>query len=255
MAYEYTKLSEVEILESPSSPNILVEDNGEIVRVPSSNLTTSAAQVQADWNETDSDSPAFILNKPDLSSSGGSDSGVETIKYYYAGQSDIITVYADADHTTILDSGNLYNNFISGKRVILIGESSTSDVLSVRYYQTTFSYHVYATMYQPHKSRILDLDLGSTDIPLGQISTGEVDTNTVIYTGDSSGSCSFNGHSQINLSDLVENINNNSRILINYSDTNTTCSVIATYTLSSGTSASMVLLEPGTTNLKTVTTE
>lgn len=63
MAYDFTKLSEVPVAESVTDNcNILVEDNGEIKRTAQSNI--SASQVQANWNEDDASSPAFIMNKP-----------------------------------------------------------------------------------------------------------------------------------------------------------------------------------------------
>lgn len=63
MAYDFAKLSEVPVAESiTDNCNILVEDNGEIKRTAQSNI--SASQVQANWNEDDETSPAFIMNKP-----------------------------------------------------------------------------------------------------------------------------------------------------------------------------------------------
>lgn len=60
----FTKLSEVPILEEELSTDahILIENNNEIVRIPESKIKGS--NMQADWNETDEDSPAFIMNKP-----------------------------------------------------------------------------------------------------------------------------------------------------------------------------------------------
>lgn len=63
MAYDFAKLSEVPVAESVTDNcNILVEDSGEIKRTAQSNI--SASQVQANWNEDDETSPAFIMNKP-----------------------------------------------------------------------------------------------------------------------------------------------------------------------------------------------
>lgn len=58
----FTKLSEVPILEEELSTDahVLIENNNEIVRIPESKISNT----QADWNETDEDSPAFIMNKP-----------------------------------------------------------------------------------------------------------------------------------------------------------------------------------------------
>lgn len=69
MAYNYKKLADVNLVESAVEPNILIEDSGDIKKISAPNLVTT--QVKADWEETDPNSPAFILNKPDLSQTGG----------------------------------------------------------------------------------------------------------------------------------------------------------------------------------------
>ena len=69
MAIQTTKLSEVEVIESPVNPNFIIEDEGEIKRIPPETITPS--QVQADWDETDTSSPAYILNKPESLCGGG----------------------------------------------------------------------------------------------------------------------------------------------------------------------------------------
>ena len=69
MAYSYKKLADVNLVESAVEPNILIEDSGDIKKISASNL--GAKQTRADWEETDPNSLAFILNKPDLSQAGG----------------------------------------------------------------------------------------------------------------------------------------------------------------------------------------
>ena len=69
MAYNYKKLADVNLVESAVKPNILIEDSGDIKKISAPNLVTT--QVKADWEETDPNSAAFILNKPDLSQTGG----------------------------------------------------------------------------------------------------------------------------------------------------------------------------------------
>ncbi len=64
MAYSYKKLADVALAESAVEPNILIEDSGDIKKISASNL--GAKQTRADWEETDPNSFAFILNKPDL---------------------------------------------------------------------------------------------------------------------------------------------------------------------------------------------
>ena len=77
MAYTYKKLTDVALVESAKAPNILIEDDGDIKKISSSNLVTP--QTKADWDETDPNSFAFILNKPDLSQAGGANVVTYTI--------------------------------------------------------------------------------------------------------------------------------------------------------------------------------
>ena len=77
MAYNYKKLTDVALVESAETPNILIEDDGDIKKISSSNLVTP--QTKADWEETNPNSAAFILNKPDLSQIGGANVVTYTI--------------------------------------------------------------------------------------------------------------------------------------------------------------------------------
>ena len=77
MAYNYKKLTDVALVESAETPNILIEDDGDIKKISSSNLVTP--QTKVDWEETDPNSAAFILNKPDLSQAGGANVVTYTI--------------------------------------------------------------------------------------------------------------------------------------------------------------------------------
>ena len=77
MAYNYKKLTDVTLVESAKMPNILIEDDGNIKKISSSNLVTQ--QTKADWEETDPNNAAFILNKPDLSQAGGANVVTYTI--------------------------------------------------------------------------------------------------------------------------------------------------------------------------------
>ena len=77
MAYNYKKLTDVALVESAETPNILIEDDGDIKKISSSNLVTP--QTKADWEETNPNSAAFILNKPDLSQAGGANVVTYTI--------------------------------------------------------------------------------------------------------------------------------------------------------------------------------
>lgn len=77
MAYTYKKLTDVALVESAEMPNLLIEEAGDIKKIPASNLVTT--QTKADWEETDPNSFAFILNKPDLSQVGGANVVTYTI--------------------------------------------------------------------------------------------------------------------------------------------------------------------------------
>ena len=77
MAYSYKKLADVTLVESAVEPNVLIEDSGDVKKIPASNLV--AKQTRADWEETDPNSLAFILNKPDLSQTGGANVVTYTI--------------------------------------------------------------------------------------------------------------------------------------------------------------------------------
>ena len=77
MAYTYKKLTDVDLVESATTPNLLIEEGGDIKKISASNLVTP--QTKADWEETDPNSAAFILNKPDLSQSGGANVVTYTI--------------------------------------------------------------------------------------------------------------------------------------------------------------------------------
>ena len=77
MAYTYKKLADVTLVESAAEPNILIEDSGDIKKISASNIATP--QTRADWEETDPNSFAFILNKPDLSQVGGANVVTYTI--------------------------------------------------------------------------------------------------------------------------------------------------------------------------------
>ena len=77
MAYNYKKLTDVALVESAEAPNLLIEEGGDIKKISASNLVTP--QTKADWEETDPNSAAFILNKPDLSQAGGANVVTYTI--------------------------------------------------------------------------------------------------------------------------------------------------------------------------------
>ena len=77
MAYTYTKLADVALVESAKTPNLLIEEGGDVKKISVSNIVTP--QTKADWDETNPNSAAFILNKPDLSQAGGANVVTYTI--------------------------------------------------------------------------------------------------------------------------------------------------------------------------------
>ena len=77
MAYSYKKLTDVALVETAETPNLLIEEGGDIKKISASNLVTP--QTKANWEETDPNSFAFILNKPDLSQVGGANVVTYTI--------------------------------------------------------------------------------------------------------------------------------------------------------------------------------
>lgn len=76
---EFKKLSEVPVTTNSSNAYILVEEDGEIKRLLSTNL--EVARVQADLSEEDPTQPSFVHGKEDFSGSGG---GAGVITYTYS---------------------------------------------------------------------------------------------------------------------------------------------------------------------------
>lgn len=125
MAIQTTKLSEVEVIGSPVNPNFIIEDEGEIKRIPPEAITPS--HVQADWEETDTSSPAYILNKPESLGGGGG----EVVQYYLdSGTLKEQITSAAASKAAIVNQWN------TGARIRIINglNSTTSgDVIGVSY--------------------------------------------------------------------------------------------------------------------------
>ena len=125
MAIQTTKLSEVEVIESPVNPNFIIEDEGEIKRISPETITPS--QVQADWDETDASSPAYILNKPEGLGGGG-----EVVQYYL--DSGILkeqVTSAAASKATIV------NQWDTGARIRIrnsLNGTISGDVIGISYY-------------------------------------------------------------------------------------------------------------------------
>ncbi len=124
MAIQTKKLSEVEVIESPVNPNFIIETEGEIKRIPPEAITPS--QVQADWEETDASSPAYILNKPESLGGGG-----EVVQYYLdSGSLKEQVTSAIASKATVVDQWN------TGARIRIrngLNSTTSGDVIGVSY--------------------------------------------------------------------------------------------------------------------------
>ena len=150
MAIQTTKLSEVEVIESPVNPNFIIEDEGEIKRIPPEAITP--AQVQADWEETDASSPAYILNKPESLGGGGG----EVVQYY-------------------LDSGRLLEEATSAlaSKATVVDQWNTGARIRIRNsFSGTISGDVIGVSYS----------LGSGDVILSYVSGGTTTISTVSVT-------------------------------------------------------------------------
>lgn len=117
MAYNFVKLNEVELTDSPYNPNFLVEDDGDIKRVPAEAIVV--AGVQSDWDEEDENSPAYILNKPE-------DFGGQTV--FYVDNSGSIVYEDDGSPVTPL---GLLEDFSNGNVKILNENSSGGSCYTV----------------------------------------------------------------------------------------------------------------------------
>lgn len=109
MAYEMKRLSEVPKIENVNSDaTVLIEQNGEVARAHKGKIGA-----QADWNETDETSPAFIMNKP---------IGASVDNFYYVSNSTYRGFVHGTDETGEQVSGQaLKDSFDSGNVVLLSG--------------------------------------------------------------------------------------------------------------------------------------
>lgn len=150
MAIQTKKLSEVEVIESAVNPNLIIEDEGEIKRIPPEAITPS--QVQADWEETDASSPAYILNKPESLGGGRG----EIVYYYLSG----VGLWEEA--TSVMASkATVVDQWNTGARIRIrnsLNGTISGDVIGVSY------------------------SLGSGDVTLSYVSGGSTTVSTVSVT-------------------------------------------------------------------------
>lgn len=122
---DYIKLSEVTLLETvDTEPNVLAEVDGEVVRIPASEV--SAPQVKADWDEEDPNSPAYILNKPEIPE--GSGGGVKVVCYTPESAG-----LFDTETGDMVTAQELVNEWNSGT-IIRIGVPEDSSAVMTVYY-------------------------------------------------------------------------------------------------------------------------
>ena len=150
MAIQTTKLSEVRVIESPVNPNFIIEDEGEIKRIPPEAITPS--QVQADWEETDTSSPAYILNKPESLGGGGG----EIVYYYLSG----VGLWEEAT-SVIASKATVVDQWNTGARIRIrnsLNGTISGDVIGISY------------------------SLGSGNVTLSYVSGGSTTVSTVSVT-------------------------------------------------------------------------
>lgn len=116
---KYTRLSEVDLVnEMSEDTNVLIEKDGEIKRVPKSEVGA-----QADWNEKNEASPAFILNKP--TSLGG-------YAYYAAYGSYIVKCEepvfpSNGISSSTVTASEFVEDFKSGPVMLLLGHDGLNE--------------------------------------------------------------------------------------------------------------------------------
>lgn len=124
MGYEFMRLADVpESAAAADNANVLIEQDGEIARVPKAKIGA-----QADWSETDETSPAFILNKPQGVGGGGVDN-------YYFVSNGTYTGFVHGTDTTG-EQVSLYalkNSFDAGNMVLLKGYNIWTSALMLGY--------------------------------------------------------------------------------------------------------------------------
>ena len=131
MAYTYKKLTDVELVDSAVEPNLLIEDGGDIKKISASNI--AVPQVKADWDETDINSPAFILNKP--TSIGGGANVVTYAMSYTIGSGTStphLTHGVESGHT-VVTAQEVVDAWDSGSILRINDIDEVGSVLSINY--------------------------------------------------------------------------------------------------------------------------
>lgn len=137
MAYGMKRLSEVSKVENVNSDaTVLIEQNGEVARAPKGKIGS-----QADWNETDETSPAFILNKPANGSSvdnfyfvsngayAGFVHGIDETGEQVGGQA--LKDSFDSGNIVLLRGYNMAYEGFSNGATMMVGYSISSDHIHI----------------------------------------------------------------------------------------------------------------------------
>lgn len=120
----YIKLNEVELVTSSVEPNFLIEEDGEIKRISASDIVSP--RTQANWDETDPTSPAFILNKP--GSLGSGNSGGKVVTYTFGSGSGLCIEGNPVTAQEVLDEWNAGSTLR-----FAISDTNQSNVFNVSY--------------------------------------------------------------------------------------------------------------------------
>jgi hypothetical protein len=124
---------DVPVAESAEGLNLIVEDNGVAKKIAASEVGA-----QADWNEEDTTSPAYILNKPEISTGGGGGAYV----YNASGHPtvNVLEIEFDSSLSDQENSDLFYERMCSGL-VILKWESGLITPVLCQNGSTVYLYH------------------------------------------------------------------------------------------------------------------
>ena len=104
-------ITELPVAESAENVNLIIEDAGSAKRIPAHKVGA-----QADWDEEDTTSPSYILNKPDISSGGGGSVYV----YNASGHPTVNVVEIELDNSlSAQENSDLFYKRVSSGLVIL----------------------------------------------------------------------------------------------------------------------------------------
>lgn len=235
MNYEFTKLSEVTEVSAAENPKLIIEDNGEIVRIAASEVV-----------------------------GGNSSGGIPTQVINYTAMSGGRFTSAGG---TRLDPGEIYNLYVAGNRIIILNDyGSRSEIMSVYYRESTYSTYVGLVLadninYNETSSTLAKVEFATYISPNPVSATSVVSDDVIIYQCSSAGSESGSGHG-ISKADINAYINSNKRIMVYYDEWSIStastdyktalCSVVGSYIDSNGATC-LILSYPGGAYLRTIT--